>query len=315
MNFTLDIKKEIIAKGVGAENSIQEKKAAICAFVRTSGAVGVNDGQPTFFFVSETEKVAEFFMSAFSDCFDTQLFITHATMDKMSGRDKLLLQCPKAMAADVVKALCLVKENGGIYEGIPQDLIRSDGEKTAYIQGAFLGGGSCSIPSVGAKSGYHLEIVFSEEETADDFCTLLEEFELLAKRAKRKDTHVVYFKSKEVVSDFLSIVGAEHALDKFSAIVEKRDEANRENRTRNCMAGNADKAAIASVKQVVAIQALKERGGFEQINEELKQLAEVRLKNPSMSLQELADYFKVSKSCLNHRMRRLLELANVERKK
>jgi DNA-binding protein WhiA len=80
------------------------------------------------------------------------------------------------------------------------------------------------------------------------------------------------------------------------------------------MAGNADKTAIAAVKQVVALQKLVDRGGLEDLSEELKVLAETRLKNPSMSLQELADYFKISKSCLNHRMRRLMTLANLGEK-
>ena len=76
------------------------------------------------------------------------------------------------------------------------------------------------------------------------------------------------------------------------------------------MSGNADKTAIAAVKQVVALQKLKTHAMWEDLNEELKALAKARLDNPSKSLQELADDFKVSKSCLNHRMRRLMDLAN-----
>ena len=315
MNFTSDIKKEIMNRGVGITGKAAEKKSAISAFIRTSGAVGINDGTPTFFIVSETERVAEFFMSTFWEVFETQLFITRATMDKRSGRDKLLLQCPKAKAADVVKGLAFVDEDGGICEGIPQALINEDGGKIAYIQGAFLGGGSCTVPSEGAKTGYHLEIVFFEEETANDFCSLLEEFELLAKSTKRKDTWVVYIKSKELISDFLSVIGAEHSLSKFSMVVDKRDRANNKNRAQNCMAGNADKAAIAAVKQVVAIRKLQESGIFGELGGELQQLARLRIQNPEKSLQELADYLKVSKSCLNHRMRKLIELAGGEEEK
>ena len=76
------------------------------------------------------------------------------------------------------------------------------------------------------------------------------------------------------------------------------------------MSGNADKTAIASVKQVVALQKLKAHAAWEELSEELKALANARLDSPSKSLQELADDFKVSKSCLNHRMRRLMDLAN-----
>ena len=115
-------------------------------------------------------------------------------------------------------------------------------------------------------------------------------------------------KSKEMISDFLSVIGAENALKKFAAFVEKRDEANHDNRARNCMAGNADKTAIAAVKQVVALKKLEENN-FKDLSEELATLARARLKNPTMSLQELATLTGVSKSCLNHRMRKLMELS------
>ena len=155
--------------------------------------------------------------------------------------------------------------------------------------------------------------MFSDRKTAREFCGVLEEFELIARLTERKETQVAYIKSKEQISDFLSVIGAVGALKKFSALVEKRDEANRSNRAQNCMAGNADKTAIAAVKQVVAIQTLIDRGGIEELSEELKTLAKLRVEQPSKSLQELADMLKVSKSCLNHRMRKLMAEAEKKR--
>ncbi len=306
MSFTSDIKKEIIAHGLG---EVEEKRAGISAFVRTSGEVGVVDKAPAFFIVSETENVAEFFMNAFFQTFGDELSVTHATMDKMSGRDKLLLQCPAAKAEETLFSLGLLKKDKSLRQGISSKLKKSEEQKIAYIQGAFLGGGSCTLPKETGKTGYHLEIVFSEKTTAHDFCKLLMEFQLFAKLTERKESFVVYIKSREIISDFLSVVGAQHCLKKFSAFLEKREEANKDNRTRNCIQGNVDKTAKASVKQAFAIKKLHDGGRIEELNEELKTLAKVRIENPTMSLQELADYLKVSKSCLNHRMRRLLELA------
>ena len=302
MSFTSDIKKEIIHHGL---HTAEERKAALSAFVRTSGFVGKKDGLPSFFIVSETENVAEFFMAAFSETFNAELSVTHATMDRMSGRDKLLLQCPAGYAEIVLQQLYLQVDG----EGIDRRLLETEEDMIAYVKGAFLGGGSCTLPSEGAKTGYHLEIVFSDREVARDFCSVLEELELLVHLVKRKDTFVAYIKSKEVISDFLSVIGAEHALKRFSAVVEKRDQANQNNRAQNCMAGNADKAAIAAVKQVVAIKKLQKHSLFFDLSDELKQVANERVKHSSMSLQELADYLKISKSCLNHRMRKLMELA------
>ena len=92
--------------------------------------------------------------------------------------------------------------------------------------------------------------------------------------------------------------------------MEKRDEANRNNRAANCISGNADKTATAAVKQVIAIQKLVDYGKMKELSDELKELAFLRLKDRTKSLQELAENLGVSKSCLSHRMRRLIELAN-----
>ena len=310
MSFTSNIKKEIISRGVGrGENAVKAKIAALSAFVRTSGFLGEHEGEPSFFIVSETENVAEYFMTAFSELFKAELSITHATVDRMSGRGKLLLQCPAKNTKEVLEKLGLVNKKGKLREGIAPECVADEESMIAYIQGAFLGGGSCTVPSEKGKTGYHLEVVFSDSATARDFCDLLAEFELIVRMVERKDTSVAYLKSKEAISDFLSIIGTENVLKKFSALVEKRDEANRDNRKQNCMAGNADKTAIAAVKQVVAIERLKKQSAYEELSEELKLLAETRLKNPAMSMQELANYLKISKSCLNHRIRRLMTLA------
>ena len=307
MNFTSDIKKELISRHTAITHA--EKLASLSAFVRTSGILGVKDGSPTFFLVSETENVAEYFTAVFSEVFQSELAVTHATRDRMSGRDKLLLQCPINKAEEVLKALRLLKKTGEPREGISSALVAEEKQKIAYIKGAFLGGGSCILPSEDGRTGYHLELVFSDKKTAKDFCGLLAEFEILARQTQRKETFVAYIKSKEQISDFLAVVGAKHALNKFSKLVETRDKANQNNRARNCISGNADKVAIAAVKQIVALKKLQEKGILNEVSEELQTLAKARMEQPTLSLQELADSLKISKSCLNHRIRRLMELS------
>lgn len=310
MNFTADIKKEIISRGIGkGADGLAEQRAGFSAFVRTSGELCVVDGVPTFRLISERENVAAFFTSAFSEIFSAELSIINATLDKKSGRDKLLLQCPLSVSEEVLTGLALLRKNGEFRESVSATLTSTERRKISYIRGAFLGSGSCTVPSETGKAGYHLEIIFPLRKTARDFCTLLCDFEIIAKMTRRKDTHVVYIKSKEQISDFLAVIGAKKALRRLSELVEKRDRSNRENRAQNCMAGNADKAAIAAVKQVTAIRKLFESGVLADRSEELRTLAKARVENPTSSLQELADGLKISKSCLNHRMRRLMTLA------
>lgn len=310
MNFTAEIKKEIISRGIGrGADGLAEKKAGFSAFVRTSGELYYVDGTPTFRLISERENVAEFFTAAFSELFLAELSIVNATLDRKSGRDKLLLQCPLTVSENALTGLALLRKNGEFRESVSASLTSTERRKISYIRGAFLGGGSCTVPTESGKAGYHLEIVFPLRKTARDFCDLLCEFEIIAKVTKRKDTYVVYIKSKEQISDFLAVIGAKKALKYLSELVEQRDRANYDNRAQNCMAGNADKTAIAAVKQVKAIQKLVESGVIAEQSDELQTLARVRVENPSCSMQELADLLKISKSCLNHRLRRLLALA------
>lgn len=311
MNFTSDVKKEIIARKVRSKklkDGDKVAKAALSAFIRTSGVLGGDEKTPAFFIVSETENVAEFFMSLFYDTFGFELSITRATMDRMSGRDKLLLQCPKEKAKQTLESLGLYKD-GKFIDGIDKTLIASEICRLAYIRGAFLGGGSCLIPSKNAKTGYHLEFVFTKRQVAEDFCLLLEQSDLFAKQVQRHETHVAYIKSKEAISDFFSVIGAQNALKKFISVVEERDEANQSNRMANCASGNMEKAVTASIKQVLAIEKIQNTIGLDELGDELKTLALTRLKNTTLSMQELADTLKISKSCLNHRIRRLLEIA------
>ena len=308
MNFTSEIKKELVSRFGGGETT-DGKRAALSAFVRTSGTLGIAQNAPTFFLVSETEIVAELFMRLFFETFETELSVTHATTDKKSGKGKLVLQSHGADTSNILRGLGLLKRDEKDFRtGIANSLLKNERAEIAYIKGAFLGGGSCTLPT-GKTVGYHLEIVFSDKKTALDFCLLLERYELIAKWIERKENFVVYIKSKELISDFLSLVGAESCLKKFNAFVEKRDEANRDNRAKNCFAGNADKTAIAAVKQVVAIGKIEKETGLASLSEDLYALAKARLKHPHKSLKELSEMLGVSKSCLNHRMRKLMEIA------
>ncbi|MBQ2740346.1 MAG: DNA-binding protein WhiA [Clostridia bacterium] len=313
MNFTLEVKKEIINRSLAKKRTLEEaiaaKKAALSAFIRTSGQLGFYEGLPNFFITTETERVAEFFTSLFYDVFGFELSVS-AHHNKLSGRDKLLLTCPATECKRVLKDLGLLRDKGdGFKAWIPSALVRSDESKAAYIRGAFLGSGSCILPSEENGTGYHLEIVFGEEGIADEFCGLLEDFELFGKRAERKDTFIVYIKSKEMISDFLSVIGAEKALESFTELLEIRDEANQHNRATNCYMGNLEKTLQASSKQVRALKILKGKEEFLELSPELQALANARLRSPMMTLQELANELKISKSCLSHRMRKLMSVA------
>ena len=160
MNFTSDVKKELIARSLAkkrtAEEAVAAKKAALSAFIRTSGELGFYEGLPNFFITTETERVAEFFTSLFYDVFGFELSIS-AHKNKLSGRDKLLLTCPAGECKRVLKELGLLRDKGdGFRAWIPSSLVRSDESKAAYIRAAFLGSGSCILTGEASATGYHL---------------------------------------------------------------------------------------------------------------------------------------------------------------
>ena len=310
MNFTSDVKKELMKLPCGKE----ESRAALSAYFSACGVFAESGtGDPEFFLVSETERVAEFFTGLFYNLFGERLIVSRAVKDRLSGRSRLILECPRG-AKNALETLELYKPGAGFPVGVPRVFKKNDAARRAYICGAFLGGGSITLPADGKKTGYHLEIAFPAEEdgesaVAEEFAALAEADDLLLKCVKRGGETVAYMKSKEAISDFLSVLGAENALKKFGAFCEEREKNNNLNRAANCSSFNADKTATAAVKQVLAIEKIVAAGADTTLAAPLKELIALRLARPELSLQELADELGVSKSCLSHRMRKLTEIA------
>ena len=152
-------------------------------------------------------------------------------------------------------------------------------------------------------------MVFRNKVTATDFCDLLCSFDILAKLVMRKDSAVVYLKSIESITAVLGIIGAAGAVEKLRAVARERGNSNNENRVNNCSVSNIDKTVSASVKQVQAIEVIRSTVGLQSLDENLFSVAEGRLADKNASMQELADRLHISKSCLNHRFRKLMDLA------
>ena len=132
MNFTSDVKREIISRGISGGAA---KKAALSAFVRTSGVLGETGGRRTFYIVSETENVAEFFTSLFGDTFGEELSVARASMDRMSGRDKLVLACMSENPEKLLRELGLLKRGGGEFSsGISRRTVPDADCAIAYIK-------------------------------------------------------------------------------------------------------------------------------------------------------------------------------------
>ena len=310
-NFTEEIKNEITQAPVKDRGTLL---SMLSAFIRTSGSIASRDGWFGFEIITENERTADFFTDVLEHNFGLRITGTGAKFDVLSGKDKFSFECISEKSDALLKELGIIKEDAEgkmLVFGIDEALVSRQKNKLGYLKGAFLGGGSCTLPEEGtySRTGYHFEIVFSNKITATDFCDLLCDFEILAKLVSRKDSAVVYVKSKEVISDILSVMSCDKSLERLNKIVEHKDRQNNANRVNNCSISNIDKTVTASVKQVRALEVIAQTVGLQSLEKPLFDVAECRLADKNASMQELAERLSISKSCLNHRMRKILELS------
>lgn len=206
-----------------------------------------------------------------------------------------------------LQRLGLLDEKGEIQPGIPKEIIKFRCDQKAYLRGAFLAGGSINNP----EGTYHLEIITNDSLHAEAICKLLNKFHLGAKVSMRKNWHVVYIKESEHIVEFLGFIGAHHALLEFENVRVLKDMRNQVNRLVNCETANLNKTVDAAVRQVENIQRIANTIGLQALPAPLKEIAELRLQYPDLSLKELGEMLqpKVGKSGVNHRMRKIDELA------
>lgn len=310
-NFTEEIKNEIISSPLSDRCC---KLAALSAFIHTSGSLMRRNGKFGFELVTESDETAEYFREIIVSAFGGD-YAQVISSGGLGGKGKSTLLCIGDFAERALTEMKIIGDDAdGKYLrfGIDDALVEKECCRAAFLKGAFLGGGSCTLPDEGSysRTGYHFEVVFSNKITASDFSDLLCSFEILAKLVSRKNDAVVYVKSKEVISDLLNVIGAVNCLEKLNKIVEYKERTNNANRVNNCSVSNIDKTVTASVKLVRAIEIISATIGLQGLEPSLRAVAEARLANKNASMQELSAILGVSKSCLNHRMRKILDLAN-----
>ena len=193
-------------------------------------------------------------------------------------------------------------ENNKIYFQEEIANIKNQELLKAIVRGMYLGSGSVNNP----ENKYHLEITFSNESNMELAISILEKLGIKTKKMIMKNKYYLYIKEGEEISKILALIGANKAVMKFEEIRIQREMRGKVNRLVNC------KTANLSVEQIAAINKLKENGKFNKLNENLKEIAELRIENPDMSLIDLGKLLKepVGKSGVNYRLKKIIELAN-----
>lgn len=186
-------------------------------------------------------------------------------------------------------------------------LIKNSCCKRAFLRGAFLCTGSMSDP----QKSYHLEYVCEWEKQALQIQDVIHSFELDARIVRRKKYFVVYLKEGAGIVDLLNVMGAHLSLMNLENLRIEKEMRNSINRQVNCEAANITKTVNAASKQIEDILLLKKHYGLSNLPENLQEMALARLSHPESSLQELGGYLNppVGKSGVNHRLRKLSEMA------
>ena len=206
---------------------------------------------------------------------------------------------------------CLLDEDGNVSECMSpmhHRLLRQNCCRRAFIRGAFLAVGSVSDP----KKSYHFEIVCTAPEKARQLQELLASYDVDAKVVLRKRHYVVYIKEGSQIVELLGLMGAHISLMQLENVRIVKEMRNSVNRKVNCETANLNKTVSAAVRQAEDIRYIQEKTGLDKLSMDLEETARLRLEHTEASLKELGDMLspKVGKSGVNHRLRKLSQIAD-----
>ena len=219
----------------------------------------------------------------------------------------------KLKALVITKGDTFIKETFCIEEEIvPNYLVELDDDIRGYLRGVFLSSGSINDPKT---SRYHLEFLINNSEEVVFIQKLLNSYLLNAKLLSRDKGFMLYIKEADKISDFLRIIGANKAVLYYEEIRVYRDAKNKTNRLNNCEQANMDRVLQTAMEQLNYIKILEENMAVELLDEKTKEALEYRKKYQEASLKELSEIIsletgkQITKSGLNHRFRKIKELA------
>ena len=190
---------------------------------------------------------------------------------------------------------------------INRAVVEEDCCKEAFVRGAFLASGYLSNP----EKEYHMEFVTTHFNISSELLILLDEMEFSAKMINRRGNHVIYYKGSEMIEKMLTFMGASNSAMELMLKKVEKNLKNNINRKVNCEISNLTKTADASAQQIEAIYTLKEKNQYDELPKPLKEVAELRLANPELTLGELAKMCvpPITKPGLSGRMRKIIKLA------
>lgn len=304
MSFTAEVRDELSRVEVSAPHC---RKAEFAALVRIEGTMMMAGKQYRIEVSTENAPVARRVINLAHQVYGLKTELTGRKSILHKTNNYLVTIPSQQRLAQVADELGMV---GGTYEpGIVPELVRRDCCAIAYLRGAFLGGGFVSDP----RGDLHFELTAHTEELAEDIASLMRRFDIDPKVVARRGQWAVYLKSAEPVVEFLARVGAHNALLRTENARVVKSMRSTVNRRVNAEIANQAKTTHAALEQLRAIQRIEDHQGLDSLPTALQEFARLRVANPQSSLRELGEQAQppLSKSAVNHRMRRLEAIAEM----
>ncbi|HCM88981.1 MULTISPECIES: DNA-binding protein WhiA [Vagococcus] len=303
MSFASDVKKELTTLEVHKEHA----KAELAALIRMNGAVTLVNRQFVLNVQTENAAIARRIYTLLKDHYQVNSELLVRRKMKLKKNNVYIVRL-KQGTQDVLTDLEIM--DGFMFRTrVSSSIMGNEQKMRSYLRGAFLAGGSVNNPET---SRYHLEIYSMYEDQCNDLCEMLKFYDFNGRVLDRRNGYIVYLKGAEEIADFLILVGATNAMLKFEDVRIVRDLRNSVNRLINCENANMNKTADAAKRQIENIRLIEDRVGLDSLPERLKEVAEIRLENPEISLKELGEMLPsgaITKSGINHRIRKINEFA------
>ncbi len=307
MSYTVRIKEEISS----IKSNKSEGIAELSGYIRNNG----NFQKNSIVMTTENKFVVERIVEMIKDFYSVEAKVE--VIENLNFSKKDLYQITLNKDPKMLEDLGIIDSKGNFQKNVPNYLVGGNEEIRGYLRGVFLGTGSINDPKT---SRYHMELLISNPEESVFIQKLLNIFDLNAKILNRDKGYMIYIKEAEKISDFLKIIGANNAVMYYENIRIYRDQKNKTNRLNNCEQANMDKVIQTATSQLEDIQIIEDNDGIMLLDEKVKEVLEYRKKYPEASLKELAEIItletnkSITKSGLNHRLRKIKELADSFRK-
>jgi len=309
MSFASETKKELTQ----IETSDCCTKAELSALIQMNGVLSFTNRQWSLDVQTENAAIARRIYSNIKKLYPISVELLVRKKMRLKKNNVYICRVREG-ARKLLEEMEIVSEGLQFNQTISPTLIKKSCCKRSYLRGAFLAGGSVNNPET---SSYHLEIFSLYKSHSEALVKLMNHFKLNSKSIERKKGFIAYLKEAEKISDFLGVIGAHVALMKFEDVRIVRDMRNSVNRLVNCETANLNKTIGAALRQIENIRFIEHTIGLDTLPDKLREIARLRIEHQDVTLKELGEMVStgaVSKSGVNHRLRKLDEIAENLRK-